>query len=63
MGTWCSGQVGEFDRPRVAATGRMAVVHRADPYLTFEEPTFVARFLLDPEAGTVATVGDIREGQ
>lgn len=37
----------------------MALVHRAGPYLTFEEPTFVARFLLDPENDTVTTVANV----
>jgi hypothetical protein len=33
----------------------MVVVHSVDPYLTFVEPTFVARFLHDPEGETTAT--------
>lgn len=37
----------------------MVVVHSVDPYLTFEEPTFVARFLLDPEDDTTATVANV----
>jgi hypothetical protein len=38
--------------------GRIAVVSSAEPYLTVDEPTFVARFLLDPQADTVETVAN-----
>src|SRR4051812_18363560 len=30
-----------------------------DPYTTITEPTFVARFLLDPHTDTVATVANV----
>src|SRR6185437_11360035 len=39
--------------------GRMAAVNSVGPYLTCEEPTFVARFLLDPQDDTAATVANV----
>jgi len=36
----------------------MVLVSSAEPYLTVDEPTFVARFLLDPQADTVETVAN-----
>ena len=34
-------------------------VVRHDPYTTVAEPTFVARFLLDPEMDSVDTVANV----
>jgi hypothetical protein len=37
----------------------MAAVSSANPYLTVEEPTFVARFLLDSAADTAGTGANV----
>jgi hypothetical protein len=37
----------------------LASVAAADPYVTITEPTFVARFLLDPERGSQESVANV----
>jgi hypothetical protein len=37
----------------------LAFMSTGDPYITVTDPTFVARFLLDPHADTVKTVANV----
>jgi len=54
----CSAATSEADL-RIVRRGTMATVSSGEPVFHGEEPTFVARFLLDSAADTARTVANV----